>query len=75
MVIGTHSLYYEKIEFQNLKIAVIDEQHRFGVVQRGRFNSKVSLFFCVIFLFIRLHLFSLIHNFKLLPFMIIYFYM
>lgn len=45
MVIGTHSLYYEKIEFQNLKIAVIDEQHRFGVVQRGRFNSKVSLFF------------------------------
>lgn len=47
MVIGTHSLYFEKIEFQNLKIAVIDEQHRFGVVQRGRFNSKVSLFFFV----------------------------
>jgi RecG-like helicase len=49
MVIGTHSLISEKIEFQNLKIAIVDEQHRFGVVQRGRFNSKVSLFY-VIFL-------------------------
>lgn len=41
MVIGTHSLIAEKVEFASLRIAVIDEQHRFGVIQRGRFNSKV----------------------------------
>ncbi|KAL9661908.1 hypothetical protein QQ045_026736 [Rhodiola kirilowii] len=37
MVIGTHSL---RVEFLPLRIVVVDEQHRFGVVQRGRFNSK-----------------------------------
>lgn len=41
MVIGTHSLIAEKVEFSALRIAVIDEQHRFGVVQRGLFNSKL----------------------------------
>lgn len=41
LVIGTHSLIGEKIEFSSLRIAVIDEQHRFGVIQRGRFNSKL----------------------------------
>lgn len=44
MVIGTHSLIAEKVEFSALRIAVVDEQHRFGVVQRGRFNSKVGAF-------------------------------
>lgn len=33
----------EKVEFSALRIAVVDEQHRFGVIQRGRFNSKVRL--------------------------------
>ncbi|KAK6134147.1 hypothetical protein DH2020_032097 [Rehmannia glutinosa] len=42
MVIGTHSLIAEKVEFSALRIAIVDEQHRFGVVQRGRFNSKFS---------------------------------
>lgn len=41
MVIGTHSLIAERVEFSALRIAVVDEQHRFGVIQRGRFNSKV----------------------------------
>ncbi|KAJ0489993.1 putative DNA helicase [Helianthus annuus] len=41
MVIGTHSLIADKVEFSSLRIAVIDEQHRFGVIQRGRFNSKL----------------------------------
>ncbi|XP_022643069.1 ATP-dependent DNA helicase homolog RECG, chloroplastic isoform X3 [Vigna radiata var. radiata] len=41
MVIGTHSLIAESVEFLALRIAVVDEQHRFGVIQRGRFNSKL----------------------------------
>ncbi|PON98163.1 ATP-dependent DNA helicase RecG [Trema orientale] len=41
MVIGTHSLIAESVEFSALRIAVVDEQHRFGVIQRGRFNSKL----------------------------------
>uniref|UniRef100_A0A7N0UCN8 DNA 3'-5' helicase n=1 Tax=Kalanchoe fedtschenkoi TaxID=63787 RepID=A0A7N0UCN8_KALFE len=41
IVIGTHSLIAERVEFLSLRIAVVDEQHRFGVVQRGRFNSKL----------------------------------
>lgn len=41
LVIGTHSLIAENVEFSALRIAVVDEQHRFGVIQRGRFNSKL----------------------------------
>ncbi|KAJ4974770.1 hypothetical protein NE237_007944 [Protea cynaroides] len=41
LVIGTHSLISENVEFSALRIAVVDEQHRFGVIQRGRFNSKL----------------------------------
>uniref|UniRef100_A0A803LJJ6 DNA helicase n=1 Tax=Chenopodium quinoa TaxID=63459 RepID=A0A803LJJ6_CHEQI len=41
LVIGTHSLIAESVEFLALRLAVIDEQHRFGVIQRGRFNSKL----------------------------------
>lgn len=55
MVIGTHSLIAESVEFLALRIAVVDEQHRFGVIQRGRFNSKVvhiSLFRILIWLWL-----------------------
>ncbi|KAL8150780.1 hypothetical protein V2J09_020588 [Rumex salicifolius] len=41
LVIGTHSLIADKVEFSLLRFAVIDEQHRFGVIQRGLFNSKL----------------------------------
>lgn len=40
VVIGTHSLFQESIEFKNLGLAVIDEQHRFGVHQRLELSQK-----------------------------------
>ncbi|KAK8627587.1 hypothetical protein V6N13_135196 [Hibiscus sabdariffa] len=41
LVIGTHCLIAEKVEFSSLRIAVVDDQHRFGVIQRVKFNSKL----------------------------------
>ncbi|MCB9005189.1 MAG: ATP-dependent DNA helicase RecG [Ardenticatenaceae bacterium] len=40
IVIGTHALIQEGVTFNNLTLAVIDEQHRFGVDQRGALRSK-----------------------------------
>lgn len=40
VVIGTHALIQEGVIFQNLGLAVIDEQHRFGVDQRGALREK-----------------------------------
>ncbi|MBL6784988.1 MAG: ATP-dependent DNA helicase RecG [Rickettsiales bacterium] len=40
IVIGTHALFYDKVEFKNLGLVVIDEQHRFGVAQRSRLADK-----------------------------------
>lgn len=40
IIVGTHALIEEGVEFGNLGMAVIDEQHRFGVVQRSRLKSK-----------------------------------
>lgn len=34
ILVGTHAIFQEKVEFKNLSYAVIDEQHRFGVSQR-----------------------------------------
>ncbi len=40
IVIGTHAIIQEGVEFNNLGVAIIDEQHRFGVEQRGALRSK-----------------------------------
>jgi RecG-like helicase/REP element-mobilizing transposase RayT len=40
IVIGTHALLYESVEFHNLGLAVIDEQHKFGVAQRAQLTSR-----------------------------------
>ncbi|MFW5691205.1 MAG: ATP-dependent DNA helicase RecG [Chloroflexota bacterium] len=40
VVIGTHALIQEGVTFHNLGLVVIDEQHRFGVGQRGSLRSK-----------------------------------
>jgi len=40
IVVGTHALIEESVQFKNLGLAVIDEQHRFGVGQRARLWKK-----------------------------------
>jgi ATP-dependent DNA helicase RecG len=40
LVIGTHAVIQEGVEFQRLGLAIIDEQHRFGVIQRGLLRKK-----------------------------------
>ena len=40
MIIGTHALIQEGVNFYNLGLVIIDEQHRFGVEQRARLQQK-----------------------------------
>jgi ATP-dependent DNA helicase RecG len=43
ILIGTHALLEDKVQFQNLGLAVIDEQHRFGVEQRSKLWKKSTI--------------------------------
>ncbi|AKL97842.1 ATP-dependent DNA helicase RecG [Endomicrobium proavitum] len=42
VVVGTHSLIEDRIEFKNLALVVVDEQHRFGVMQKSRALAKAK---------------------------------
>jgi len=43
ILIGTHALLEDKVQFKNLGLAVIDEQHRFGVEQRSKLWKKNAI--------------------------------
>jgi len=43
ILIGTHALLEDKVQFKNLGLSIIDEQHRFGVEQRSKMWKKNSL--------------------------------
>lgn len=43
ILIGTHALIEDTVQFKNLGLVVIDEQHRFGVAQRAKFWSKNTI--------------------------------
>ena len=42
LVVGTHAVIQQQVEFHNLALAVIDEQHRFGVAQRLALRQKLA---------------------------------
>lgn len=45
IIVGTHALLEDRVQFQQLGIAVIDEQHRFGVAQRSRLWQKTENYY------------------------------
>lgn len=42
ILVGTHAVIQDGVQFRNLRLAVIDEQHRFGVKQRSRLKEKTA---------------------------------
>ena len=47
VVIGTHTLFQEEVEYFNLQLVVIDEQHRFGIEQRKKMVQKGNKVDCL----------------------------
>jgi ATP-dependent DNA helicase RecG len=43
ILVGTHAIFEEKVQFENLGLCIIDEQHRFGVQQRAKLWEKNSI--------------------------------
>ena len=43
LVVGTHAVIQDQVQFRNLALALIDEQHRFGVAQRLALRSKLGV--------------------------------
>ena len=43
ILVGTHALIEETVQFSNLGLAIVDEQHRFGVAQRARLWQKATI--------------------------------
>lgn len=42
IAVGTHALIQKKVQFKNLALAIVDEQHRFGVAQRAALQKNIS---------------------------------
>jgi ATP-dependent DNA helicase RecG len=42
VIVGTHALFSESVSFARLGLAIVDEQHRFGVEQRGHLEAKAG---------------------------------
>ena len=43
LLVGTHALIEDPVQFQHLGLAIVDEQHRFGVAQRAKLKAKNSI--------------------------------
>ncbi|MCR4789636.1 MAG: ATP-dependent DNA helicase RecG [Treponemataceae bacterium] len=43
LIVGTHALFSRNVQYSNLQLAIIDEQHRFGVVQRNAIKEKCCI--------------------------------
>jgi ATP-dependent DNA helicase RecG len=43
MAVGTHAIIEDAVQFNNLGLAIVDEQHRFGVAQRAKLWSKATI--------------------------------
>jgi ATP-dependent DNA helicase RecG len=43
MIVGTHALIEDPVQFKNLGLSIIDEQHRFGVAQRAKLWAKAAI--------------------------------